>query len=101
MPAPWFWETAAKLDERFYRARGDMENRIKEQQLDMFADRTSTAHMSGNRLRLWLSTFAYMRVRQLRATGLAGSRLAKATVGSIRPHLIIQGLAPGRRKPAL
>jgi hypothetical protein len=82
------FENGANLYERCYCARGDMENRIKEQQLDMFADRTSTAHMSSNQLRLWLSTFAYMLVRELRATGLAGSRLAKATVGTIRLHLM-------------
>jgi hypothetical protein len=64
------------------------ERRIKEQQLDMFADRTSTAYMSSNQLRLWLSTFAYMLMRQLRATGLAGTSLAKATVGTIQLHLM-------------
>jgi hypothetical protein len=78
----------ASLYEKFYCGRGDMENRIKEQQLDLFADRTSTAHMKSNQLRLWLSTFAYLLVRQLRAVGLAGSRLAKATVGTIRLHLM-------------
>jgi hypothetical protein len=78
----------ANLYGKFYCGRGDMENRIKEQQLDLFADRTSTAHMSSNQLRLWLSTFAYLLVRQLRATGLAGTRLAKATVGTIRLHLM-------------
>lgn len=76
------------LYEKFYCGRGDMENRIKEQQLDLFADRTSTAHMKSNQLRLWLSTFAYMLMRRLRATGLAGTRLAKATVGTIRLHLM-------------
>lgn len=76
------------LYEQFYCARGDMENRIKEQQLDMFADRTSTAHMKSNQLRLWLSTFAYMLMRDLRATALAGTRLAQATVGTIRLQLM-------------
>lgn len=74
--------------ERFYCARGDMENRVKEQQLDMFSDRTSTAYMKSNQLRLWLSTFAYLLMRQLRATALAGTRLAQATVGTIRLHLM-------------
>ena len=78
----------ANLYEKFYCGRGDMENRIKEQQLDLFADRTSTAYKSSNQLRLWLSTFAYVLMRQLRATGLAGTRLAKATVGTIRLHLM-------------
>lgn len=76
------------LYEQFYCARGDMENRIKEQQLDMFAARTSTAYMKSNQLRLWLSTFAYMLMRHLRATALAGTALAKATVGTIRLHLM-------------
>ena len=82
------FDDGRNLYEQFYCARGDMENRIKEQQLDMFADRTSTAHMKSNQLRLWFSTFAYMLMRQLRATGLAGTRLAKATVGTIRLHLM-------------
>ena len=76
------------LYENFYCARGDMENRIKEQQLDMFADRTSTNHMTSNQLRLWFSTFSYMLVSSLRAYALKGTRLAKATVGSIRLHLM-------------
>jgi hypothetical protein len=76
------------LYENFYCSRGDMENRIKEQQLDMFADRTSTSHMTSNQLRLWFSTFAYMLVNSLRAFALKGTRLAKATVGSIRLHLL-------------
>ena len=76
------------LYERFYCGRGDMENRIKEQQLDMFADRTSTAHMKSNQLRLWWSTLAYMLMRAFRSTALEGTRLAKATVGTIRLHLM-------------
>jgi Transposase DDE domain group 1 len=76
------------LYERFYCARGDAENRIKEQQLDMFADRTSSAHLSSNQLRLWLSTFAYTLMRELRASALQGTRLAKATVGTIRLSLM-------------
>jgi hypothetical protein len=76
------------LYEKFYCARGEMENRIKEQQLDLFADRTSTAFMSSNQLRLWLSTFAYLLVGGLRAHALRGTRLARATVGTIRLHLL-------------
>ena len=64
-----------------------MENRIKEQQMDMFADRTSTGKMASNQLRLWFSTFAYMLVRDLRADALAGTRLARASVGQIRLKL--------------
>lgn len=73
--------------EKFYCARGDMENRIKEQQMDMFADRTSTHHMASNQLRLWFSTFAYLLVSQFRARALLGTRLERASAGSIRLHL--------------
>jgi hypothetical protein len=76
------------LYERFYCARGDMENRVKEQQMDLFADRTSTGYMTSNQLRLWLSTFAYLLMRHLRATALVGTRLAQATVGTIRLQLM-------------
>jgi len=76
------------LYEKFYCARGDMENRIKEQQMDMFADRTSTSMMASNQLRLWFSTFAYFLVSRLRAMALPGTRLAQSTVGSIRVHLM-------------
>lgn len=91
--APWIKAHAALADGRVlyedcYCARGDMENRIKEQQLDMFADRTSTAYMSSNQLRLWFSTFAYLLMSQLRTVALAGTRMAKATVGTIRLHLM-------------
>ena len=65
-----------------------MENRIKEQQLDMFADRTSTAFMRSNQLRLWFSTLAYLLVNQLRRVALKGTELAKATCGSIRLRLL-------------
>lgn len=78
---------AKALYEKFYCARGDMENRIKEQQLDLFADRTSTAPMASNQLRLWFSTFAYLLVARLRGIALQGSVLAKATAGTIRLRL--------------
>ncbi|PIE52095.1 IS1380 family transposase, partial [Candidatus Fermentibacteria bacterium] len=54
-----------KLYEKVYCARGEMENRIKEQQLDLFADRTSTHWVSSNQLRLWFSTFAYILLNAL------------------------------------
>jgi hypothetical protein len=76
------------LYEEFYCARGDMENRIKEQQLDLFADRTSTRYMASNQLRLWLSTFAYVLVSRMRALALKGTRLARSTAGSIRIQLL-------------
>jgi hypothetical protein len=91
--ASWAKEHAAFADarglyEETYCARGDMENRIKEQQLDMFADRTSTAFLSSNQLRLWFSTFAYLLMSRLRSTALAGTHMARATVGTIRLHLM-------------
>jgi hypothetical protein len=67
-----------------YCTRGDMENRIKEQQLMLFADRTSTAWLRSNQLRLWFSASAYVLVQALRRLGLAGTRLAQAQCGSIR-----------------
>jgi len=76
------------LYERLYCARGDMENRIKEQQLDLFADRTSTATMRANQLRLWFSTFAYTLMNTVRRVALKGTRLAKATCGTIRLKLL-------------
>lgn len=79
---------AKSLYEKFYCVRGEMENKIKEQQLDMFADRTSTSHMKSNQLRLWFSTFAYMLVSRLRAVALRGTRLGSATAGSIRVRLL-------------
>src|SRR5262249_11581360 len=62
----------------------DMENRIKEQQLMLFADRTSTAWLRSNQLRLWFSAAAYVLVQALRRLGLVGTRLAQAQCGSIR-----------------
>ena len=80
------WEPAA-LYEKFYCARGDMENRIKEQQLDLFADRTSTHWMASNQLRLWFSTFAHLVMSTLRAEVLRGTALAVASTGQIRLRL--------------
>lgn len=78
---------ARALYEDFYCARGDMENRIKEQQLDLFADRTSTRAMASNQLRLWFSAFAHLMLSQLRAIALSGTRLEKATIGTLRVRL--------------
>jgi hypothetical protein len=79
---------ARKLYEEDYCARGDMENRIKEQQLDLFADRTSTATMRANQIRLWLSSVAYCLMNDLRELGLRGTRMAKAQCGTIRTRLL-------------
>lgn len=78
---------AAALYEKVYCARGEMENRIKEQQQDLFADRLSSAGFAANQLRLWLSAFAYQLVERLRAYALKGTELAQATAGTIRLKL--------------
>ena len=67
-----------------YCPRGEMENRIKEQQLDLFADRTSTQTFDSNQLRLWLSSMAYVLMQAFRQNCLARTSFAKATVGTIR-----------------
>ena len=84
------WDCQA-LYEDFYCARGDMENRIKEQQLDMFADRTSTARMHANQVRLYFASFAYVLMQTLRRVGLAGTELAKAQCGTIRDKVLKVG----------
>jgi Transposase DDE domain group 1 len=82
---------ARDLYEKLYCARGEMENRIKECQLDLFADRTSTHTMRANQLRLWLSSMAYVLVNALRRVALAATRLADATCGTIRLKLFKVG----------
>ena len=61
-----------ELYEQGYCARGEMENRIKEQQLNLFADRTSSHQMRANQLRLYFASFAYVLMHALRRLGLAG-----------------------------
>ena len=78
---------ARTLYEDFYCARGNMENRIKEQQLGLFADRTSTAWMRSNQLRLYFSSFAYILIQTLRRLGLKGTELAQAQCDTIRLKL--------------
>ena len=78
---------ARELYEDFYCGRGDMENRIKEQQLGLFADRTSTSWMRSNQLRLYFSSFAYILIHALRRLGLEGTELAKAQCDTIRLKL--------------
>lgn len=82
---------AQTLYEQVYCARGEMENRIKECQLDLFADRTSTRTMAANQLRLWFSSFAYVLLSALRRIALPGTELAQATCGSIRLKLLKLG----------
>ena len=78
---------ARRLYEDLYCQRGEMENRIKECQLDLFADRTSAHGLRANQLRLWFASMAYELVCAVRRLGLAGTRLAAATCGSVRLKL--------------
>lgn len=78
---------ARALYEDEYCARGDMENRIKEKQLMLFADRASSAKMRANQLRLYFSSIAYILMQTLRRVGLAGTKMAKAQCETIRLKL--------------
>jgi hypothetical protein len=80
--------TPARLYEELYCARGEMENVLKQQVLDLHADRMSTHYLASNQLRLWLAAFAYLLLERLRTWGLAGTELAQATVGSVRLKLL-------------
>jgi Transposase DDE domain group 1 len=84
----WSDGDARKLYEDIYCARGEMENRIKECQTDLFAGRTSAATMRANQLRLWFAAFAYVVMAALRRIGLGGTELARATCGTIRLKLL-------------
>ena len=79
--------SAKRLYEKLYCARGDMENRIEEQQLDLFADRTSAHGMRANQLRLYFSSFAYVLLHGLRRLGARGTELARAQCGTLRLKL--------------
>lgn len=79
---------AREVYEQIYCARGEMENRIKEQQLYLFADRTSAHLMRVNQIRLWFSSFAYLLLNELRRLGLAGSGFAQARCDTIRTQLL-------------
>ena len=79
---------ARYLYEKVYCARGEMENRIKECQLDLFADRTSTHTMRANQLRLWFASMAYVLIAALRRIGLRHTQFAHATCGTIRLKLM-------------
>ena len=85
---PREWQLSAqKLYEELYCARGEMENRIKEQQLYLFADRSSCMTMKANQLRLWFSAVAYVLMNELRRRALRGTELAEATCQTIRLKL--------------
>jgi hypothetical protein len=77
-----------RLYEELYCARGDMENKLKQQVLDLEADRMSTHHLASNQFRLWEAMFAYLLLERLRSQGLAGTELARATAGSVRLKLL-------------
>jgi hypothetical protein len=79
---------ARRLYEKVYCARGDMENRIKECQLDLFADGTSAATMRANQLRLWFASFAYVLLCALRRIALKHTQFAKASCATIRLKLL-------------
>ncbi len=95
-PNPRFVVTSLKrgeidariLYERIYCARGEMENRIKECQLDLFAGRASAATMRANQLRLWFASMAYVLLCALRRIGLAHTQFAEATCGTLRLALL-------------
>ena len=82
LAAKWF--PAAVVYETVYCERGEMENRIKEQQLGLFADRTSTGTMRGNQVRLYFSSIAYILMHDLRRLALAGTELERAQCTTIR-----------------
>jgi len=79
---------ARRLYEKRYCARGDMENRIKEQQLDLFADRTSAHTMRANQVRLYFASFAYVLMHALRRLGAEGTPFARAQCATLRLKLL-------------
>lgn len=81
----------AQLHRDDYCPRGEMENRIKEHQLDLFSDRTSTHEFESNQRRLWFSSFAYVLMQALRLRALAHTELADAQCGTIRRKLLKLG----------
>ena len=91
---------AQPLYEQEYCARGEMENRIKEQQLYLFADRTSSHTMRANQLRLWLSSIAYLLLSELRRRARHDTGLATAQCDTIRLKLLKIGAQVARQRPA-
>lgn len=77
-----------RLYEELYCARGEMENLLKQQVLDLRADRLSTHHLASNQFRLWEAMFAYLLLERLRTRALAGTELERATAGSLRLLLL-------------
>jgi len=79
---------ARALYEDLYCARGEMENRIKEQQLELFADRTSTKYLKSNQTRLYFSSVAYVLMNELRRLGLASTEMEQSQCSTIRLRLL-------------
>ncbi len=92
---------AQQLYETIYCARGEMENRIKEQQMGLFADRTSTAEFRSNQIRLYFSSIGYCVLEALRRLGLAGTKMARAQCTTIRLRLLKIGARITARKADL
>jgi hypothetical protein len=78
----------ARLYEELYCARGEMENKLKQQVLDLHGDRMSTHYEASNQFRLWEAMFAYLLLERLRTQGLSGTELERATAGSLRLKLL-------------
>ena len=78
----------ARLYEELYCGRGEMENMLKQQVLDLESDRMSTHYLASNQLRLWFASLAYLLMERMRALGLRGTQLSRATAGSIRVKLL-------------
>jgi len=87
------WDAAARIYDEIYCQRGEMENRIKEQQLGLFADRTSCSDWWANQFRLLQASLAYTLMQVIRAVGLAGTELATAQCSTIRLKLFKVGAA--------
>src|SRR5262249_30445981 len=77
-----------KLYESDYCPRGEAENRIKEQQLDLFGARTSAVAFNSNQLRLWFAAIAYALMNELRRVALSGTEMAEARASTIRNKLL-------------
>ena len=80
--------TPQRLYEELYCARGEMENVLKQQVLDLEADKLSTHFLASNQLRLWLASFAYLLLERLRTLGCHGTELARASAGNLRLKLL-------------
>lgn len=78
----------ARLYEALYCGRGEMENLLKQQVLDLEADRMSTHYLASNQLRLWFATLGYLLLERMRAWALRGTELERSTVGSVRLKLL-------------